>query len=69
MRGEGEGIATWRKCTTMNPPSGVVEILTTDGVEWEPFSPHTALWSFVYTLNEAREDPGMGIRRSSRKQN
>lgn len=69
MRCEGEGITTWWKCTTMNPPSGVVKILAADGIEREPFSPYTALWSFVYSLNIAREDPGMGIRRSSSKQN
>ena len=63
--GEGKGISAWRKGASMDPASGIVQVLATHGIEGEAFPPYATLWSFINPFDEAGEDPGVRIRRSS----
>lgn len=61
VSGESEGIAARGEADTLDPASSVVQEFTTDGVEGETLSPSARLRALVNTLDEAREDAGVGV--------
>ena len=67
MRRESEAISAGREGNCVNPTSGVVQVLSTDGVEGQSLTPGTGLRSFVGALDEAGEDSRMRIRGTSSK--
>lgn len=48
----------------MDPPSGLVEVFSADGIEWQPFTPDTGFRSSVNALDEARKHSRVGVRGS-----
>lgn len=66
MPGKGERVPAGRKGHAMDPSRGIVQELPANGVKRQTFAPRTRLRTSINALDEARENPGMGIRRSCR---
>ncbi len=58
---EGKSIAARGESNRMDPPSRAVEVLAADSVEGQALTPYTRVGTGVGSLDEAGEDPGMGV--------
>jgi hypothetical protein len=68
MASEGERIAARREGHSMNPSRRIIQEFSADGIEGETLAPRTWLWAGINALDEARENPSMGISRPRRQQ-
>lgn len=69
MSSESESVSARRKGDTLDPASGVVQVFTTDGVEWQALTPSTGLGALIDTLDEAGKDSSMRVGGASSEQN
>lgn len=65
---EGKGIPTGRETDALDPARRVIQEFSTDCVERKTLAPATWLWALINTLDIAREDTSVRIRRASSQQ-
>jgi hypothetical protein len=64
MRSKSKSVSAGRKGHRVHPTSGVVQVLSADGVEGQSLTPDTRLGTLIDTLDKGRQHSGMGIGRA-----